>query len=235
MTNKTSIIVKELPKAGTLETCNLYIKNATVFYAAIHDPKKKYQSDEKEFSLTAFVSEETKDKLLDEVMVNKTFALVGKDKTAKPPRRVKYPLSSQVEEGKTNYDVAEGLYGFSVAKPELSKKGNKMFVNVIDTEGKPFTENVGNGSVCTLKLFAYRNQDNQLVVTLDTVQVLEHVPYEAKGNGSGSVEDDVLGVSYQVKKADKVEGGTETVEEDKASAKQPKFEPEDEELEDLPF
>lgn len=235
MTNKTSIIVKELPKAGTLETCNLYIKNATVFYAAIHDPKKKYQSDEKEFSLTAFVSEETKDKLLDEVMVNKTFALVGKDKTSKPPRRVKYPLSSQVEEGKTNYDVAEGLYGFSVAKPELSKKGNKMFVNVIDTEGKPFTENVGNGSVCTLKLFAYRNQDNQLVVTLDTVQVLEHVPYEAKGNGSGSVEDDVLGVSYQVKKADKVEGGTETVEEDKASAKQPKFEPEDEELEDLPF
>ncbi len=235
MTNKTSIIVKELPKAGTLETCNLYIKNATVFYAAIHEPKKKYQSDEKEFSLTAFVSEETKDKLLDEVMVNKTFALVGKDKTSKPPRRVKYPLSSQVEEGKTNYDVAEGLYGFSVAKPELSKKGNKMFVNVIDTEGKPFTENVGNGSVCTLKLFAYRNQDNQLVVTLDTVQVLEHVPYEAKGNGSGSVEDDVLGVSYQVKKADKVEGGTETVEEDKASAKQPKFEPEDEELEDLPF
>lgn len=235
MTNKTSIIVRDLPKAGTLETCNLYIKNATVFYAAIHDPKKKYQSDEKEFSLTAFVSEETKDKLLDEVMVNKTFALVGKDKTAKPPRRVKYPLSSQVEEGKTNYDVAEGLYGFSVAKPELSKKGNKMFVNVIDTEGKPFTENVGNGSVCTLKLFAYRNQDNQLVVTLDTVQVLEHVPYEAKGNGSGSVEDDVLGVSYQVKKADKVEGGTETVEEDKASAKQPKFEPEDEELEDLPF
>jgi len=235
MTNKTSIIVKELPKAGTLETCNLYIKNATVFYAAIHEPKKRYQSDEKEFSLTAFVSEETKDKLLDEVMVNKTFALVGKDKTSKPPRRIKYPLSSQVEEGKTNYDVAEGLYGFSVAKPELSKKGNKMFVNVIDTEGKPFTENVGNGSVCTLKLFAYRNQDNQLVVTLDTVQVLEHVPYEAKGNGSGSVEDDVLGVSYQVKKADKVEGGASIAEEAKAPAKQPQFEPEDEELSDLPF
>ena len=235
MTNKTSIIVKELPKAGTLETCNLYIKNATVFYAAIHEPRLKYQSDEKEFSAQVFVSEETKDNLLDEVMVNKSFSEVGITKTSKPPRKIKFPLSSQVQEGKMNYDAVKGLWGFNVAKPEVSKKGNKMFVNVIDTEGKPFTENVGNGSVCTLKLFAYRNQDNQLVVTLDTVQVLEHVPYEAKGNGSGSVEDDVLGVSYQVKKADKVEGGTETVEEDKASAKQPKFEPEDEELEDLPF
>ena len=235
MTNKTSIIVKELPKAGTLETCNLYIKNATVFYAAIHEPRLKYQSDEKEFSAQVFVSEETKDNLLDEVMVNKSFSEVGITKTSKPPRKIKFPLSSQVQEGKMNYDAVKGLWGFNVAKPEVSKKGNKMFVNVIDTEGKPFTETVGNGSVCTLKLFAYRNQDNQLVVTLDTVQVLEHVPYEAKGNGSGSVEDDVLGVSYQVKKADKVEGGTETVEEDKASAKQPKFEPEDEELEDLPF
>lgn len=230
----TSIIVRDLPKSGTLETVNLYIKNAVVFYASVHESKKKYQSEEKEFSCTVFVDEEAKDKLLDEVMVNKTFALVGKDKTAKPPRRTKYPLSSQVEEGKTNYDVVDGMYGFSVAKPELSKKGNKMFVNVIDAEGKPFTENVGNGSLVHLKLFGYKNQDNQLVVTLDTMQVIEHVPYENKGS-SGSVEDDVLGVSYQVKKADKVEGGAGIAEEAKAPAKQPQFEPEDEELSDLPF
>src|SRR3989304_8152567 len=149
----TSIIVRELPKSGTLETCNLYIKNATVFYAAVHEPKKKYQAEEKEFSLTAFVDEDTKDKLLDEVMVNKTFALVGKDKTSKPPRRIKYPLSSQVEEGKVNYDIVDGMYGFSVAKPEFSKKKNPMSVNVIGADGSPFTENVGNGSVCNLTLF----------------------------------------------------------------------------------
>lgn len=201
MTNKTEVIVRELPKTGGLETCNLYIKNATVFYAAVHEAKKKYQSDDKEFSLTAFVEEDTKDKLLDEVMVNKTFALVGKDKTSKPPRRIKYPLSSQVEEGKVNYDVVDGMYGFTIAKPEFSKKGNPMTVNVIDAEGNAFTENVGNGSVCTLKLFAYRNQDNQLVVTLDTVQVLEHVPYEGKASAD-SVEDDILGVSYKVKKTE---------------------------------
>ena len=196
----TSVIVKQLPKSGTLETFNVYVLNAPVFYAAVHTPKSKYQSTDKEFSLTAFVDEATKDKLLDEVMLNKGFALVGKDKTTKPPRRVKYPLSSQVEEGKTNYDVVEGMYGFGLAKPEFSKKGNAMTVNVIDTEGKAFTQDIGNGSVCTLKLFGYRNPEGQLTVTLDTVQVIEHVPYEGK-TSADSVDDDVLGVSYKVKKA----------------------------------
>lgn len=224
----TSIIVRELPKTGGLETVNLYIKNATVFYAVVHDPKKKYQSEDREFSATVFVDEETKDKLLDEVMVNKTFALVGKDKTSKPPRRIKYPLSSQVEEGKVNYDVVDGMYGFTVAKPEFSKKGNPMSVNVIDAEGNAFTENVGNGSVCTLKLFGYRNQDNQLVVTLDTLQVLEHVPYEQKA-AADSVEDDVLGVSYKVKK---VEG--RAAEQEAPKAKEPESDI-DQFDDDIPF
>ena len=53
-----------------------------------------------------------------------------------------------------------------------------------------------------VKLFGYRNQDGQLTVTLDTVQVVEHVAYEQKGGNGGVVEDDVFGVSYQVKKAE---------------------------------
>lgn len=197
----TSIVLRELPKSGNLETVNLYVMGATVFYPVVHEPMKKYQSEDREYSCTLFVDEETKDKLLDEVLVNKTFALVGKDKTAKPPRRIKFPLSTQVEEGKVNYDIVDGMYGFSVARPEFSKKGNLMSVNVIDAEGNPFTENVGNGSVCNVKLFGYRNQDNQVVVMLDTVQVIEHVPYEGKAT-SDNVDDDVLGVSYKVKKVD---------------------------------
>ena len=202
MTKKAQIIVKELPKSGTLETCNLYIKNAVVFYPVVHEPKLKYQSTDKEFSVTVFVDEESKDRLLDEVMVNKTFAEVGVTKTSKPPRKIKYMLSSQADEGKVNYDIVKGLWGFNVAKPEFSKKGNRMSVNVIGLEGKPFTENVGNGSVVNLKLFGYKNQDNQLVVTLDTMQVVEHVPFESKG-AADSIQDDVFGVSYSVKKADK--------------------------------
>ncbi len=168
------------------------------------------------------MDEEAKDKLLDEVMVNKTFAQVGVTKTSKPPRKIKYPLSSQVEEGKANYDLVDGLWGFSVAKAEFSKQGNPMSVNVIDLEGKPFTENVGNGSIVNLKLFGYKNRDNQVVVQLDTVQVVEHVAFESKG-ASDSVEDEILGVSYSVKKAqqkqpdkqDVTVNEPQTVEQDK--------------------
>ena len=233
MTNKQSIILKDLPKSGGLESANLYILNAPVFYAAVHETKKKFQSDDKEYSLTAFIDEETKDKLLDEVMVNKTFAQVGITKTSKPPRRIKYPLGSQVEEGKVNYDAVDGLWGFNLAKPEYSKKGNLMSVNVIDKEGNPFTDNIGNGSVCTLKLFGYKNVDGQLVVTLDTVQVIDHVPYEGK-TSSDSVVDDVLG-SYKVKK---VEAKVEEQEAPAPKAKptpQPVPENDDDQFGDIPF
>lgn len=198
---KTEVITRDLPKKGDFETLNIYLKNVPVFYPVVHEVKKKFQSEEREYSTTVFVDEEAKDKLLDDVMVNKTFALVGKDKTSKPPRRIKFPLSSQTEEGKVNYDLVDGMYGFSVAKPEFSKQGNKMSVNVIDVDGNAFTENVGNGSVVNLKLFGYKNREGQVVVTLDTMQVVEHVPYEGKGS-SDSVQDDVLGVSYAVKKVE---------------------------------
>lgn len=238
----TSIIVRDLPKSNGLESANLYIKDAVVFYASVHEPKKKYNSEDKEFGVTVFIDEETKDKLLDEVMVNKTFSLVGKDKTNKPPRRIKFPLSSQAEEGKVNYDVVDGMYGFNVAKAEFSKKGNKMFVNVIDKEGNDFKEDVGNGSVCTLKLFGYRNQDGQLCVSLDTLQVLEHVPYEGKSS-SGEVADDVLGVSYKAKKAEPKDEATQEQNESElavpsksAKAKKPEPTPDSDDFnEDLPF
>lgn len=228
----TSVIVKQLPKSGTLETFNVYILNTPVFYAKVHDVKFKYQSTtDKEYSLTSFVDEDTKDKLLDEVMLNKTFAQVGKDKTSKAPRRIKFPLSSQVEEGKTNYDVVDGLFGFTVAKPEFSKAGNKMSVNVIDKDGAEFTADIGNGSVCTLKLFGYKNVEGQLTVTLDTVQVVEHVPYENKGS-DGNIEDDVLG-SYKVKKAEPKAEEQEAPAPKAKAAPQP--EPEEFDEEQLPF
>lgn len=226
----TQIIVKELPKSGSLETLNIYVMNAIVYYPVVHEPQKKYQSEDREYSILCFVDEEAKDKLLDEVLVNKTFALVGKDKTSKPPRRIKFPLSSQVEEGKVNYDIVDGMYGFTVARPEFSKQGKAMTINVIDKDGNEFTDNIGNGSVCNIKMFAYRNQDDQAVVMLDTVQVIEHVPYEAKG-GSGSVEDDVLGVTYKTKQAG---ASQEAVEEQKVTKKQP--EPEEDDFDsDIPF
>jgi len=231
MTNKTEVIVRELPKSGGLETVNIYIKNAVVFYAAVHEAKKKYQSESKEFSAQVFVDEEAKDKLLDEVMVNKTFAEVGVTKTSKPPRKIKYMTSEQAEEGKVNYDVVKGMWGFNVAKPEFSKKNNPMTVNVINTEGEAFTDNIGNGSVVNLKLFGYRNVDNQVVITLDTVQVVEHIPFEGR-TASDSVDDDILG-SYKVKK---VEAKPVEQEKEAPEAKPtPQPEPEFDDSDSLPF
>lgn len=191
-----SVVVANQGKTGGLETCNVYLLNVPVFFAKVHVPQKKFQAEEKEYGVTVFIDEATKDKLLDEVMVNKTFAQVGKDKTSKPPRRIKFPLSSQAEEGKTHYDAVDGMFGFTVAKAEFSKGGKRMFVNVVDAAGEKFTADIGNGSICSLKLFGYRNQDGQLVVSLDTVKVVEHVPYEGGGSGDGTVSDDILGVKY---------------------------------------
>lgn len=230
MTKQVSnVIVKALPKKGSLENFHVYITNVPVYYASVHTPKKAYQSEDKEFSVTPFVTEEIKDKLFDEVMLNKAFALVGKDKTTKGKRRIKYPLSSQVEEGASNFDLVKDLYGFTVTKPEFSKAGNPMTVNVIDTEGNAFTKDIGNGSICTLKLFGYRNQDGQLVVSLDTVQVVEHVAYEGRSSGSDSVEDEVLG-NYKVKKVE-----AKPAEQEKATARKPEPEPEDDLDSELPF
>lgn len=231
MTNKTEVIVRDLPKSGGLETVNIYIKNAVVFYAAVHEAKKKYQSESKEFSAQVFVDEEAKDRLLDEVMVNKTFAEVGVTKTSKPPRKIKFMTSDQAEEGKVSYDVVKGLWGFNVAKPEFSKKNNPMVVTVIDTDGQPFTDNIGNGSVVNLKLFGYRNVDNQVVVTLDTVQVVEHIAYEGR-TASDSVEDDILG-NYKVKKAEPKAEEQEVPTPKAKAAPQP--EPEQFDDEQLPF
>lgn len=221
---KQEVIVREIPKKGSnsLDCYNLYVTNAVVFYPVVHEPKKGYNTEEREFGLTAFVTEAVKDQLLDDVMVNKSFLQVGKDKTSKPPRRIKYPLSSQTEEGKVNYDEVEGMFGFSVSRPEFSKKGTPMRVNVIDTEGNQFTENVGNGSVCNIKLFGYKNQDGQLVVQLDTVQVVKHVPYENSGNGgeAGTIVDDVLGVSYKVPVADKTSAQEQAAPKQQAPVQQ---------------
>lgn len=196
------VVVKELPKKGntSLESFNIYLLNTTLFFPCVHKPKKKHQSDEMEYCATVFVDEETKDHLFDNLYMNKKFFLVGKDKTEKPPRRIKFPLESQLtEKEKVGYDSVDGLYGFSVTKPAISRQGNHTYITVKDKDNNDVTENVGNGSKCHLKLFAYRNKEKseQLNVTLDTVVVVDLVPYAGKDGGdSGGAYDDVLGVTY---------------------------------------
>lgn len=205
MTNQTNATKTEaiLNQDGKFEF--LYLKNVPVYYAKVLELSKKYQSEDLEYQMTVFVDTETREKLelpLDEggVAINKQLFEVGKDRNKK--KKIKFPLESQLKDGeKVSYDAVEGMHGMSLSLNELTKKGNKSILKVVDKEGKDWdkSEAIGNGSIVTVKCFGYRNQDEQLVVSLNLVMVVNHVPYE--GNSGGMVEDDVLGVSYDMSSA----------------------------------
>lgn len=82
---------------------NLYLVDVPVHFAKVHEPQKKYQSDDRAYQVTAFVDDEVREYLEDVVKINKTLFKVGKDKTKK--REIKYKLSSQLSENeKFHYD-----------------------------------------------------------------------------------------------------------------------------------
>jgi hypothetical protein len=205
MTDK--VIFKEANDKGTM--ANIYIMDVPVLYAVVHEVKDKFTPDGvpagslgKEYSLTAFLDKEQRDTLYDEIVVNKSFFEVGKDKNKK--RKVKYPL--QTDEGEDSvYAPYKGMYGCTLTLKQFNSKGKENILTVIDAEGNDLTDLVGNGSRCNIKLFAYKNSDDQWNVSLDTVQVIDLIKYE--GNGS-TVEDDVLGVTITKKAPSNVQSGS---------------------------
>lgn len=194
---------------------NLFLLDVPVHFAKVHEPQKKYQSEDRAYQVTAFVDDEVREYLEDVVKINKQLFKVGKDKTKK--REIKYKLSSQLGENeKFHYDDVEGLNGISLTLNEFTKKGKLAALTVIDADRQPFTEDIGNGSKLTIKLFGYRNQDDLLVVALNTVQVKEHVPYE--GGSSGVVNEDVFGGEYTVAVAKEVSPETTATAQQTTSA-----------------
>ena len=201
MTNKTEAV---LVKEGKNEF--LYLKNVPVFFAQVLEPTKKYQSEDLAYQFTVFVDSDTREKLelpVDEdgVAINKELKEVGKDRNKK--KQIKYPLESQLKEGKgTAYDIVDGMHGMGLSLNDLTKAGKKSILKVVDADGKDWDKNkaIGNGSKVHVKCFGYRNVDEQLVVFPNLIVVVEHVPYEG-GNGGGMVEDSVLGVSVDMSSA----------------------------------
>ena len=200
MTNKTEAV---LVKEGKNEF--LYLKNVPVFFAQVLEPTKKYQSEDLAYQFTVFVDSDTREKLelpVDEdgVAINKELKEVGKDRNKK--KQLKYPLESQLKEGKgTAYDIVDGMHGMGLSLNDLTKAGKKSILKVVDADGKDWDKSkaIGNGSKVHVKCFGYRNQDEQLVVFPNLIVVVEHVPYE--GNSGGIVEDSVLGVSVDMSSA----------------------------------
>ena len=201
MTNKTEAV---LVKEGKNEF--LYLKNVPVFFAKVLEVVDNYAKDGKEFQFTVFVDSDTREKLelpVDEdgIALNKELKEVGKDR--KKNKQIKYPLESQLKDGKgTPYDIVDGMYGMGLSLNELTKAGKKSILKVVDADGKDWdkTKAIGNGSKVHVKCFGYRNVDEQLVVFPNLIVVVEHVPYEG-GNSGGMVEDSVLGVSVDMSSA----------------------------------
>ena len=200
MTNKTEAV---LVKEGKNEF--LYLKNVPVFFAQVLEPTKKYQSEDLAYQFTVFVDSDTREKLelpVDEdgVAINKELKEVGKDRNKK--KQIKYPLESQLKEGKgTAYDLVDGMHGMGLSLNDITKAGKKSILKVVDADGKDWdkTKAIGNGSKVHVKCFGYRNVDEQLVVFPNLIVVVEHVPYE--GGSGGIVEDSVLGISVDMSSA----------------------------------
>jgi len=187
----TDVIYKvgQEAKPGKLEMGFLYFLRVPVVYAKVHDPVKKYNSEELAWSLDLFYTAETQLKIED-IGVNKEPAQVGVTKLKKGPNRGKIKYSVENE----HFAPYEGMYALKVERDVLDKKGNpRPPLRVVDSQGEPFTKDVGNGSVCNIKLFTYRNEEGQLVIMLDTIVVIDHVPYER----SEGYHDDILGVTLK--------------------------------------
>ena len=190
----TGVVFKVNPKNNKF--ADVYIKNVPLYYAAVHRAVKKAKGDEKEFKVTTFLSEDQVNALRD-LPVNsaKLFPQVGVDKITKGKNRgkIKYPSDK--------YEDVDGLFGSDFKRSEFNREGKRNKIVVVDSEGKPLTENIGNGSVGTLKLFGMINEDMEWNLYLSLVKVDELVPYE-----SGGITDDELGITYEIPQNSEVSG-----------------------------
>ena len=86
----------------------------------------------------------------------------------------------------------EGYYTFRRTKTLLTKKGKLMEngpPSVFDSEGRPFTATIGNGSEVTVKVETYMT-DKGVGTKLQAVQVNKLVEYDKDGqSGSNNVVD----------------------------------------------
>lgn len=195
MTFKTDVVYKQTQEAKgkDLEMGNLYFKNVPVTFAKVLAPAKKYQSEDTAYQLNLFIDKETMAKV-EEIGLNKEFAEVGVTKIKKGANRgqVKYKL----DEHNTPY---AGMFAAQFERKTIKRNKEGVEVKkyeplkVVDAKGEAFAQEVGNGSICTVKMFAYRNEEAMLVVMMDTVVVLEHVPYVKESSSF----DEELGITIK--------------------------------------
>lgn len=177
-------VMTKAAEGKNLEIGHVYFKNVPVTYAQVHKVVDNYNKDGKEYQLTAFIDEESLE-VCEDLPINKVFAEVDKTKVKKGTNRGNIKFSTEKEE----YKDFGGMHGVSLSLSEYTKKGKKNVLKVLDAKGQPTKDLIGNGSICTLKCFAYRNADGELVVSLNTVVVIDLVEYTETSSGGGYDEE----------------------------------------------
>lgn len=184
-------VVTQEASGKKLEMGYLYLKNVPVSYAKVHEPAKKLNSEDKAYQVNVFIDAESME-AIDALGVNKNFAEVNVTKIAKGVNRgkLKYPVKDAEGNDTANAPYV-GMFAaqFSRETVKRDKKTNEIVkeyepLKVVYPDGELFTADVGNGSICTVKIFCYRNSEGMLNTMMDTVVVLDHVEY-IKAGGDG--------------------------------------------------
>ena len=190
----------------------LYVKDATFMWASVLDVKNKLGSDKEDdpkkkrhYEVITIVDSEDYE-ALEDLKLNKTIFEIGKDKNRY--KAIKFPVKDKETGEDTPYTPYKGMYGFSATLIEDSNKGNKNELVVVDEDGEPITELVGNGSKGHLKFWGYRSEEGLLNIQMKMMVVTELVPYE----GGGDIVDDELGIT--VKRQPKKESVVDEFEDD---------------------
>lgn len=172
----------------------VYVKGAVAYFASVHEPKDKVKGDGKEYAVSLFIPKEDAIELEEKILMNKQFLEVGVGKNKF--KKIKYPLSDQLEGGKTtHYDAVKGLFGFNATSPDATKQGKPITITVVDKDGELTDELVGNGSKVDVKLLGWRTDEGLLNTRLQIVKVNELVPYS--GGAGGGIVDDELGLNIK--------------------------------------
>jgi hypothetical protein len=193
---KTDVVYKmtQEAKGKGLEMGYLYFKNVPVTFAQVLKAVKKYQSDDTAYQLNLFIDAATMAKVED-IGLNKEFAEVGVTKIKKGANRGEFRY--KLDEHNSGFaDMFGARFDRNTVKRDKDGVLVKEYepLKVLDAQGNPFDQEVGNGSVCHVKLFAYRNSDNMLVVMMDTVVVVDHVPYSR----DNEYFDEELGITVKL-------------------------------------
>lgn len=156
---------------------NIYLKDVVIFWEKLRVPGTKYESTEKEYSVTVILDKDDVRELKKQ-KVNKQFKEIGVDELGEA------------------YQDYEGYFIMKLTSPLVNSKGNPSIIFVTSPDGDiPDDVIIGNGTKGNIRLMAWEGKGKakgKLTVRPDALVVTDLVEGEAKG-GSGGFDEE-LGV-----------------------------------------